>query len=309
MAGVLFLFYLFSFTVGFASTAMVLLSYIRYKSEPIRCFLFFTVIFMLHVVGIIVMFYLRVITGGYPGDWISRIYSYFIVVSFCVVCYSLFLFGQKYFRPHLTRLKKGLFSVLIFIVPQLVFSSSGVAERFEVDPKMSLLPFIVFSVGLFLLGAISGNVRDTGIGVKRRAALLIFVGLCTFMFFTLLDIIVLSGGATPNFSFTVSGYFIVSVLTLVAAFWVNSKQAEGWDKLPDAMLDRHSVSAREREIMSLILQGYSNQKIADSLYISLSTVKSHVYSVYQKLGIKSRAELFFIMQGNSDVHRTPESII
>jgi len=41
----------------------------------------------------------------------------------------------------------------------------------------------------------------------------------------------------------------------------------------------------------LILQGKSNKEIANELFISLSTVKTHITNIYNKLKVSSRQEL------------------
>lgn len=51
------------------------------------------------------------------------------------------------------------------------------------------------------------------------------------------------------------------------------------------------LSAREREIAALMLQGLTNAQIADRLFIAESTVKKHVNNAFRKLGIASRWEL------------------
>jgi DNA-binding CsgD family transcriptional regulator len=48
------------------------------------------------------------------------------------------------------------------------------------------------------------------------------------------------------------------------------------------------LSVQERKIFALIMEGKSNKEISDILLIGLSTVKSHVNSIYSKLGINSR---------------------
>jgi NarL family two-component system response regulator LiaR len=50
------------------------------------------------------------------------------------------------------------------------------------------------------------------------------------------------------------------------------------------------LTEREREVMNLVAQGHSNQKIADAMVISLATVKAHVSSILAKLQVSSRAE-------------------
>jgi DNA-binding NarL/FixJ family response regulator len=50
------------------------------------------------------------------------------------------------------------------------------------------------------------------------------------------------------------------------------------------------LTSREQEILSLLAMGYSNQKIADKLYVSVNTVKTHMSNLFDKLGARSRVE-------------------
>ena len=50
------------------------------------------------------------------------------------------------------------------------------------------------------------------------------------------------------------------------------------------------LSPRETDILKLIAQGLSNKEIARSLYIGPETVKSHLKSVFGKLGVERRAQ-------------------
>ena len=48
------------------------------------------------------------------------------------------------------------------------------------------------------------------------------------------------------------------------------------------------LSKREREVLSLVAQGFKNRDIAESLYISETTVKTHLYHIFEKLGVEDR---------------------
>lgn len=50
-----------------------------------------------------------------------------------------------------------------------------------------------------------------------------------------------------------------------------------------------SLSSRERELLTLLESELTYQQIADQLFISLATVKWHVYNIYGKLGVKNRS--------------------
>ena len=62
---------------------------------------------------------------------------------------------------------------------------------------------------------------------------------------------------------------------------------------PNASHGSHSVlslTKREKEILGLIGHGFSNAEIGQRLFISPMTVKVHVHHIFEKLGVKSRAE-------------------
>ncbi|MEJ2628946.1 MAG: response regulator transcription factor [bacterium] len=71
------------------------------------------------------------------------------------------------------------------------------------------------------------------------------------------------------------------------------KQIEKFMPKNGSINSSHSVrlTVREREVIRLIQQGMCNSDIAQHLYISIHTVKSHVQNILGKLGLKSRLEL------------------
>jgi len=50
------------------------------------------------------------------------------------------------------------------------------------------------------------------------------------------------------------------------------------------------LTAREREVLALMVAGLNNQNIAGKLFVSLSTAKSHVSNVLSKMGAATRTE-------------------
>jgi NarL family two-component system response regulator LiaR len=59
---------------------------------------------------------------------------------------------------------------------------------------------------------------------------------------------------------------------------------------PPAAADGPELSAREREVLELIVEGRDNAAIAAALFISPNTVKRHVASIFAKLGVESRLQ-------------------
>ncbi len=53
------------------------------------------------------------------------------------------------------------------------------------------------------------------------------------------------------------------------------------------------LSRREREILERIAMGFTNSEIAESLCVSVNTIKTHTRNIYAKLGVSNRAEAVF----------------
>jgi two-component system, NarL family, response regulator LiaR len=64
-----------------------------------------------------------------------------------------------------------------------------------------------------------------------------------------------------------------------AAFVINEQE-----------LRRLGVSKREQEVLALIAQGHSNQEIADKLFVSVNTVKTHMSNLFLKLEVSRRTQ-------------------
>ena len=75
-------------------------------------------------------------------------------------------------------------------------------------------------------------------------------------------------------------------------------------KMPK-ILQQKILSDREIEVMSYIVQGYTNKEIADKLTITLNTVISHRKNIMDKLGMKSVSALtiYAVMHGYVDINK------
>ncbi|MBX2872039.1 MAG: LuxR C-terminal-related transcriptional regulator [Saprospiraceae bacterium] len=58
----------------------------------------------------------------------------------------------------------------------------------------------------------------------------------------------------------------------------------------EQLLARTGISQREFEVLELIAEGCTNQEIADRLFISLNTVKTHSSNLFAKLDVKRRTQ-------------------
>jgi len=118
-------------------------------------------------------------------------------------------------------------------------------------------------------------------------ALLIFFRLAENLFF--------SGDISLDIFLGIVGLFCLGLgLWMGKKLSSSNKKAESDTALKEdqakARIEKLGLSDREREILDLISQGFSNQEIADSLYISIHTVKSHTANLYSKLNVSRRTQ-------------------
>lgn len=59
----------------------------------------------------------------------------------------------------------------------------------------------------------------------------------------------------------------------------------------EKVLAAHRISQREQEVLRLVVRGMQNSDIAEVLAISVGTVRNHVASLYEKIGVHSRSSI------------------
>lgn len=86
----------------------------------------------------------------------------------------------------------------------------------------------------------------------------------------------------------------------------------GEEPKPAAATGADTLTDREREVLSLVAQGHTNQQVADRLYLSIKTIETYRGRLMAKLGFEHRAQLVqYALQngllGASDAARRPAS--
>lgn len=95
---------------------------------------------------------------------------------------------------------------------------------------------------------------------------------------------------------------IVALLFCAVGIWVGLKfttqskkivvevqGAEDW-KVNKAVLEELGISKREYDVLELIAVGHTNQEVADKLFVSPNTVKTHLSNLFSKLDVSRRTQ-------------------
>lgn len=104
----------------------------------------------------------------------------------------------------------------------------------------------------------------------------IYIGLIA-VFFTVLGIWVATQLVKPK----------IEKVIVEKEIYLEQRPETGINK---AELEKLNLSSREYEVLQLLSGGFSNADIAGKLYLSLSTVKTHVSNLYFKMDVKSRTQ-------------------
>ena len=66
----------------------------------------------------------------------------------------------------------------------------------------------------------------------------------------------------------------------------------------DGARARNNLTPREIEIVKMVAEGFGNLEVAERLFISEGTVKTHLHTIYEKLGFKGRVQLVAYVREN-----------
>lgn len=87
----------------------------------------------------------------------------------------------------------------------------------------------------------------------------------------------------------INSLLLVPFILVVFSLGIFIEQYKHQEKLKK--IDRFSLTPKEKEVAKMILEKKKNQEIADTLYVELSTIKTHINNIYKKVGVNNRKEL------------------
>ena len=290
--------YLFVFIAGVVCLTIALFLYFKIRSKLLFHFLVYFSAFTLFV-----FFYLLVLTYINANYAQVDFYIVIAVLAVIIVSYSFFLYSILHFGHYLVN-KKPTLKRSIFELSISVISHIGIISSFSIDwvnnqinQQFSaglILSFVLFFFAvIYVLVLKLSNIKNIDAELKQiymRTSILNIVFIPGF----LLDFYLIK---TLHFSLFIPLFYICYSILFLQYFIKTYSADLTADRSPEDIkeLDNHlnlaGISTREKEIITLIMKGHSNQKIGSQLFISLSTVKTHVRNIFQKLNVESRFEI------------------
>lgn len=201
----------------------------------------------------------------------------------------------------------------IFIVSDLDLIST------EIDSLILAIADIlyVFVMATAILCTIRRYIVQLKFDVNRRAFIICNTALLVYLAFVMIVDVYVQYCSIQNIS-TYYGdlylyfdplIFVFIIVSIETSRYISSKVKDAEIKEHDKLVsqvnmhihendisryEKYNLTSREKEILELILRGYSNPQIAEELFISVSTVKRHVNNILRKTDTRNRYELIAV---------------
>jgi DNA-binding CsgD family transcriptional regulator len=291
----LMFFYLtISYSIGLPSLVVLILAYLKSRWKALN----YLTYFLLAKTGtLIALSYLEYQHANVP----SGIHSYQLMIFFSLeslVILLIPLLVNELFAIAHRRQINYIFSVLfgiglaLIIVPYFLglyreaTSPGYLQEGILIQGLTSFKIYRVIFWGAYLYGFFV-MIREIKIApdLKKRNLYIYFMAILLGLDFQTIAPVIKT--FPENLFFFATGYFFLNILLLKYLINRFFKFSNPTLKEP---LDE-MITNREKEILLLLAQGLANKDIGAKLYITESTVKTHVQNIYKKVGVSNRVQL------------------
>jgi DNA-binding CsgD family transcriptional regulator len=300
----LYVFYFFiTVSIGIVSLAIAVDAYIKTGDKLLKYYLYFYSAFTLDVMFTAWHLYISTNIPSLNLD-ILLLISYGATVAYYLLIFAITVFTHVlWIVPH-SRIKNIIFGGIIVVLyigqHYFVFVTDNrqlqrIGEYIETGVFISVVLY-AFVVGIYYYGRLQENVRKA-IALRVLILLGIFIPGFVYEIFSTNDFSVFSPLLYCGFSILFTYYLITQ--------YPSHLQASKRPISEEEFFDAYQISPREREIAAFLLRGYKNQHIAETLCISVTTVKTHIRNMYPKFGVTSRYELLVLF--NDKHSSTPEA--
>ena len=307
----LFLFFLiFSVSVGLTTYVLALMVFFRSKSRLERYFLAILSFYLLIMVFSTVLFYAGQ-NGGTTQSHIvlftlSRISAAGMVVFGILFMHELLEFARSPRAQRLVLLLLGLWTVVFL---GLFFYSYRTLHLFrEIDKVFDASDPLLYASILYILLLFFIRHRKVPqsplLKTTRSIAVSAALYTPTFLLDDLRTTLFLEvGHASIHFRLRLFPlyYLVFNGLLLYYGFRYflapRIETGAGAATVSESFLSKYNITPREKELIRLLVEGYSNKKIGNALFISPATVRNHLHNIFEKTGVSNRVELIRLATG------------
>jgi DNA-binding CsgD family transcriptional regulator len=238
------------------------------------------------------------VTGGALSPAVLGVLLALSMAGNGLLAWALPLFSLQLTSAPLTRRRTLVHAALALVLAAV----GGLKEALPGAPTYVvdyLALFAVYGYGCFLLLRGFQRIEDRGLRRLTKRFLLLVAALAVPAAAELV-LKYLPGVAEPvqQYPLVQIAYYLASIGLLLSytARAPEEAAASGNCSLPVGFVQRYRISPRECEIISMMERGFSNRKLAEGLFISVQTVKNHVYHIYRKTGAENKVQLINLIR-------------
>jgi DNA-binding CsgD family transcriptional regulator len=286
--------------LSFVSLALALVLYHRYRSDAIKKYALFILFFLLFYFVMLIIFYYNYIVTKPDLSWIILVYE----IGFCAVGFLIYtaasaaaglldldigkplkfvLLGLSIIPAIGTFLNHTIFYGQQDLVTYLMFHHSYILLVFGLE-------LIIIEV-LFII-RINNSKNPEQRFLLTGVSLIIGIYIPFFLKDVVGDIF---KSTKSNYNWGTYLYLLWHISGIVISLKYLLSSTSGFltpsAEPDDSFIQKYSITGRESEIIRLIGEGYGNKEIANRLYLSLSTIRNHIYNIFKKTGVKTRIDL------------------
>lgn len=308
------LYFFIAFSIGMASLAIAIVSYMKTHVRFMRDYVCFYLAFTLLVTTSAVYSYFEAnLPDLAPAVFLALDYLDVLAVHLLIFVFPAFAHG--FLGVSHRKLRNIIFGIIAIVVYVMLHffglltyyvQASRAFEHAVEFPDIVLVGVVAYAFG------ISWHAFRTSAPSPEKNFARTFWMLCGMALVVVVcDIVLYVESVTlfpilyGSFGLVFARHFIVH--NLRPPYIPSDDMAKESFAVSESILEPFHFSPREKDVLPLLLQGYTNSQIAEELYISLNTVKTHIRNIYQKVGVKRRYELlarFKDLRLSSDPHNS-----
>jgi DNA-binding CsgD family transcriptional regulator len=294
MQHIIFIYYIVSLASGVAGILLSFLHYLKVRRRIVGQYIGMVLLFTVYLLLLNIHYYQRTVVL-FDSDVVHALAVIMLAIALGCLYYLVPAALHTYFEKRMPRTVAAGFLCLALLPLLETVTGFFIRVAWGGPPLPRIVNYLV--VGYALVFLIKERRRLAP--PKRGMARLILASIIGFLLMQAVDDVqgLLNPGHYPVTALPLY-YFLCNAASVVIVF-------RNFQKTPlpaaagpgDAFVETYRITDREREVIMLIIEGCANKQIAARLGVSFSTVKNHIYNIFQKTGARSKIELFRRLAG------------
>lgn len=271
--------------------------YILYMKSRKRVFLFLFILYIVMVIDNSII-YISEFSYSFESLYETSFLLYIVVdlIYLGIILTFRFIIAEL-FSDKLTVIEK-----LIFIASPIGLMILNLFAPTQVGDIIIYVPF--FAALAYLSVRIYKDIKNTDTfnkATSKKYMAFLFISIILSMIGLVETTVYLKSLNSILPEYRILSFDVIKLLIcIVGVRYLYTSFENLFNKIPDdknvdakliVFCAKYSLTGRQREIIKLIIDGYSNKEISNKLNITEGTVKTHVHNIFQKTEITSRNQI------------------